>query len=84
MKKADIAEYESIGFAAIGTGVMNYPREMVAEKMCNSIKEYSDRNPNCWVQHVHFVLYPRDEKTIKVILNYYLTLAMKENATYIL
>lgn len=62
-----MAEYESVGFAAIGTGVMNYPREMVAEKMCNSIKEYSDGNPDCWVQHVHFVLYPRDEKTIQVI-----------------
>ena len=67
MKKAEEKKYTSIGFAAIGSGLLRYPLKMIAKTMYDSVIDYSNSNPNCSIKNVSFVIYPSDTKTIKVI-----------------
>lgn len=69
MKQADQSGHTSIGFAAMGTGSMKYPAKLVAKNMYQKVMDYSNNNGNCSVQHVQFVLYPKDRDTIKVNSN---------------
>ena len=66
MKEADKAGHKSIGFVAMGTGVMAYPPALVSKNMYRKVIEYVTANPDCNVYHVHFVLYPEDKTTIQV------------------
>ena len=66
MKQADQSGHTSIGFAAMGTGSMKYPAKLVAKNMYQKVMDYSNNDANCSVQHVQFVLYPKDRNTLQV------------------
>ncbi|KAK3094771.1 hypothetical protein FSP39_006012 [Pinctada imbricata] len=66
MEYADKKGYKSIGFPAVGTGKINYDRNMVAKNFYSQVKKYSDDNPQSNIKDVRFVLYPKDEETIRV------------------
>lgn len=56
----------SIAFPAMGTGKLGYPRDMVAEEMCNSVLNFSKENPDTSLKQVLFVVYEKDRQTIQV------------------
>lgn len=58
----------SIAFPAMGTGKLGYPRDMVAEEMCNSVLNFSKENLNTSLKKVLFVVYEKDTPAIKVHL----------------
>lgn len=58
----------SIAFPAMGTGNLGYPRDMVAEEMCNSVINFSKGNPKTSLKQVLFVVYEKDTQTIQVHL----------------
>nr|XP_034317327.1 protein mono-ADP-ribosyltransferase PARP14 isoform X2 [Crassostrea gigas] len=55
----------SIAFPAMGTGKLGYPRDMVAEEMCNSVLNFSKENLNTSLKKVLFVVYEKDTPAIK-------------------
>ncbi|XP_078312815.1 protein mono-ADP-ribosyltransferase PARP14-like [Crassostrea virginica] len=56
---------ETIAFPAIGTGCLAYPRDIVAEEMCNAIVDFSKENSNTSLKKVLFVVYEKDLQTIQ-------------------
>ena len=58
--------FKSIGFPAIGTGNLHFPRDIVAESMFSTVIEFSNANPNTSVKDVRFVLYDKDLPTVEV------------------
>ena len=57
----------------MGTGGLQFPRDVVAETMFNSVIEFSKKNPGTSVKDVRFVLYDKDQPTIDVSTKYKLT-----------
>ncbi|KAL3864673.1 hypothetical protein ACJMK2_006335 [Sinanodonta woodiana] len=57
--------YTSIAFPALGTGNLNYPKDVVAKEMFQHISTYSKDNPSSSVTDVRFVVYQRDLPTVQ-------------------
>ncbi|KAK3598397.1 hypothetical protein CHS0354_019800 [Potamilus streckersoni] len=57
--------FTSIAFPALGTGILNYPRHIVAKEMFQHIYTYSRDNPSSSIKEVRFVVYQKDQSTIK-------------------
>ncbi|XP_073490603.1 protein mono-ADP-ribosyltransferase PARP14-like [Aquarana catesbeiana] len=57
--------YRSITIPAIGTGVLEFPRNTVAAIMYEEILEFSDRNRLQYLKQVNFMLHPSDTETIQ-------------------
>ena len=55
----------SIAFAAIGTGVLQFPRDQVAELYFNEVISYDQKNPKTSLRDVKFVLFHKDAPTIQ-------------------
>ncbi|XP_060085651.1 protein mono-ADP-ribosyltransferase PARP14-like isoform X2 [Ylistrum balloti] len=55
----------SIAFPAMGTGNLNYPRDIVAREMYKIVTKYSNQNPSSPVRKVLFVIYDKDVPTVK-------------------
>ena len=60
----------SIALPAMGTGGLQFPRDIVAETMFNSVIEFSNKNPGTSVKDVRCVLYDKDQPTIDVSTKY--------------
>lgn len=56
----------TIAFPAVGTGSLGYPKEVVAEEMCNVVINFSTENYNTCLEKVLFVIYEEDIQTIQV------------------
>ena len=56
---------KSIAFPAIGTGVLEYPVDLVASEMFQAAKEFCLYKPNANIT-VTFVVYNQDSNMIKV------------------
>lgn len=54
-----------IAFPALGTGVLGYPIDMVANAMFSAVSEYMS-GQNTVVQKITFVVYPKDTIIQKV------------------
>lgn len=63
MLQATRDNMQSIAFPAIGTGILKYPKEDVAEAMINTVHEFSDKCPTT-LQSVFFVIF--DDATLQV------------------
>ena len=59
--------YQSIAFPAMGTGNLQFPRDVVANTMFDTVIEFSRGNPNTVLKDVRFVLFNKDQPTIDVI-----------------
>ena len=66
LSKANQSGLTSVALPAMGTGNLQFPRDVVAETMFNSVIEFSKKNPDASVKDVRFVLYPEDQPTIDV------------------
>lgn len=55
--------YTSIGFPAIGTGALEYPVDVVAKYMYDTVNTFAKNSPNC-IMSVNLVLH--DEETFNV------------------
>ncbi|XP_076101195.1 protein mono-ADP-ribosyltransferase PARP9-like [Mytilus galloprovincialis] len=58
--------YTSIGFPAIGAGALEYPVDVVAKYMYDTVNTFAKNRPNC-IMSVNLVLY--DEETFNVYRN---------------
>ncbi|KAL9974244.1 hypothetical protein ACROYT_G011259 [Oculina patagonica] len=65
LEKADNQNMESIAFAAIGTGILQFPRDKVAEVYFDEVITYNEKNPKTTLKDVRFVLYEKDADTIQ-------------------
>ena len=55
-----------MAFPAIGTGNLGIPRPSVAKWMFDEVITFNKNNPNSSVKTVNFVLYNKDQATVKV------------------
>ncbi|XP_062600983.1 protein mono-ADP-ribosyltransferase PARP14-like [Saccostrea cucullata] len=55
----------SIAFPALGTGNLGYPKDIVAEEMCNAIVNFSNDYPHTCLRDVEFVIYEKDNECIQ-------------------
>ena len=58
--------YQSIALPAMGTGNLQFPRDVVANTMFDTVIEFSRANPNTTLKDVRFVLFNKDQPTIDV------------------
>ena len=58
--------YQSIALPAMGTGNLQFPRDVVANTMFDTAIEFSRANPNTTMKDVRFVLFNKDQPTIDV------------------
>jgi len=56
----------SVAFPAIGTGRLQYPRDLVARAMFDEVKAFSNASLQTSVNNVHFVVYDSDTETLDV------------------
>ncbi|CAC5392514.1 Protein mono-ADP-ribosyltransferase PARP15 [Mytilus coruscus] len=66
---ADKKGFRSIAFPAMGTGNLNYPRDLVAKHMYKCVDDFSSKNPKSTITEVFFVLYHRDHLTVQAFEN---------------
>ncbi|XP_040214270.1 LOW QUALITY PROTEIN: protein mono-ADP-ribosyltransferase PARP14-like [Rana temporaria] len=62
---AEQNQWTSISFPAIGTGILGFPKDLVAFVMFDEIFQFSCKNKVQNLQEVHLVLHPSDMDTIK-------------------
>ncbi|XP_070540788.1 protein mono-ADP-ribosyltransferase PARP14-like [Ptychodera flava] len=62
--KADKSGMQSIAFPAIGTGGLNFPKDVTAKIMYDEAKNYSAANPQSQLTDIKFVVYDQDHETI--------------------
>ncbi|XP_077305883.1 protein mono-ADP-ribosyltransferase PARP14-like isoform X2 [Lithobates pipiens] len=63
--QAEQNQWMSISFPAIGTGILRFPKDLVAFVMFDEIFQFSCKNKVRSLQEVHLVLHPSDRDTIK-------------------
>lgn len=56
---------ESIAFPAIGTGILAFPRDEVAEIYFDEVTSHNKKNPSTTLKQVRFLLYDKDYSTIQ-------------------
>lgn len=54
-----------MAFAAIGTGVLQFPRDQVADLYFDEVVSYDQKNPKTSLRDVRFVLFHKDAPTIQ-------------------
>ncbi|KAJ8320640.1 hypothetical protein KUTeg_002227 [Tegillarca granosa] len=59
----------SVAFPALGTGNLNFPKDVVAKEMFQCVIDFSSNQPNSSVTEVKFVLYDKDIQTVQVKLS---------------
>ncbi|XP_052771711.1 protein mono-ADP-ribosyltransferase PARP14-like [Mya arenaria] len=65
LRQADQQSYNSVSFPAIGTGGQGYPKADVARQMFSCVSRFATKHPNSSVNHVRFVVYPKDDEVFK-------------------
>ncbi|XP_038071270.1 protein mono-ADP-ribosyltransferase PARP14-like isoform X2 [Patiria miniata] len=65
MEDAEQNEMLSIAIPALGTGNLNYPADVTARVMYESVLEFSSQHPNGVLKDIRFVVYDKDVKTIQ-------------------
>ncbi|NWH70554.1 PAR14 polymerase, partial [Piaya cayana] len=76
-KCLEIAEelaLKTITFPAIGTGVLEFPRSVVAKLLFDKVFEFSSKNRVKSLQEVHILLHPKDTANIRVSYHVFLSL----------
>lgn len=66
LKKTEEFDVTSIAFAALGTGLLRYPAEIVGECFINAVKQYCEKSPKTKLTSVYALAYHKDEQTKKV------------------
>ena len=56
---------ESIAFPAIGTGILAFPHDEVAEIYFDEVTSHNKKNPSTTLKQVRFLLYDKDYSTIQ-------------------
>ncbi|XP_061194345.1 protein mono-ADP-ribosyltransferase PARP14-like [Saccostrea echinata] len=59
-------KFSSIAFPAFGTGNLGYPKDIVADEMCNAVVNFSKDNPDTCLKNVEFVIYEKDKVSIQI------------------
>ena len=61
-------KYTLLVFAALGTGKLNYPRNLVAEVMYKSVRRFQPTNSS--LKEVRFLCYDAETIQVSVLYNY--------------
>ncbi|XP_075685119.1 protein mono-ADP-ribosyltransferase PARP14 isoform X2 [Rhinoderma darwinii] len=62
---AEKRQFTSITFPAIGTGILGFPKNLVAALMFEEVLNFSTTSENQFLQQVTFMLHPKDREIIK-------------------
>lgn len=65
LRIAEEQSLQSIGFPAIGTGNLGFPKPEFAKLIISEVLKFSSRNLKS-LQEVQFLLHPKDQENIKV------------------
>ncbi|KAJ8320637.1 hypothetical protein KUTeg_002224 [Tegillarca granosa] len=63
--KTDQSGLASVAFPALGTGNLNFPKDVVAKEMFQCVIDFSSNQPSSSVTEVKFVLYDKDFQTVQ-------------------
>ncbi|XP_077305872.1 protein mono-ADP-ribosyltransferase PARP14-like [Lithobates pipiens] len=65
LSATEAKQCRSITIPAIGTGMLGFPKNIVAASMYEEILEFSSKNQLQYLKQVDFMLHPSDQETIK-------------------
>ncbi|XP_066276881.1 protein mono-ADP-ribosyltransferase PARP14-like isoform X2 [Branchiostoma lanceolatum] len=65
LEEAEKSKMESIAFPAIGTGSLDFPRDLVAKVMFAEVLEFGKENLDSGVKDIRFVVYSMDHATVQ-------------------
>lgn len=63
LKLADTLDLTSIAFPSLGTGNLNYPKDLVPKVMFKAVNDYFAQNES-QINQVYFVIYKNDQSTV--------------------
>ena len=66
LEVASSKNLSSIAIPAVGTGALNFPADVVANIMFDTVINFSKENSQSSIKEVQFVLYQADHNNIKV------------------
>ena len=66
LEKADENKFATLAFPALGTGNLNFQSNLVADIIKEAVEKYHKNNPNTCIRKIVFVIYHKDEATLKV------------------
>lgn len=72
-KTASELGHKTVAFPAIGTGILRYPSDLVAATMFESVERFKFYYPDTSLEQVLFVIYPSDDRVLKVCIYVELT-----------
>lgn len=61
LEDAERLKMKSLSFPAIGTGVLNYPKELVSRVLLAEVQSYSRKKP-LHLREVFIVVHPKDSR----------------------
>lgn len=67
LKTAESLSLQSIGFPAIGTGNLGFPKPEFAKLIISEVLRFSSRSHLKTLQEVQFLLHPKDLENIQVL-----------------
>nr|KAG5699798.1 hypothetical protein BaRGS_013518 [Batillaria attramentaria] len=67
LTEASNSGHTSIAFPALGTGNMNYPRDVVARTMMDAVSQFQQATPTTSLREVRIVVYYKDTKTSQTL-----------------
>jgi len=57
---------QTMAFPAFGTGVLQYPPDLVASQMFCSVERFKQQRPTSPLRKVMFVIYPKNKDIVQV------------------
>lgn len=66
LEKAERLKVKSVSFPAIGTGALNYPKELVSRVLLTAVQSYSRKKTPLHLGEVFIVVHPKDSRTENV------------------
>ncbi|NXY48625.1 PAR14 polymerase, partial [Ceuthmochares aereus] len=86
-KCLEIAEelsLKTITFPAIGTGILDFPKSIVAKLLFDKVFEFSSKNRVNSLEEVHILLHPKDTANIRVSYHVFLHCTCHKSVTSLL
>lgn len=66
LEKANEYQFSSLAFPALGTGNLNFPPDVVAKLIKETVRQFEVNNPKHSVSKIVFIIYFKDDKILKV------------------
>lgn len=67
LEKANANQFSTLAFPALGTGMLEFPPDVVANLIKETVKRFESDHPKSSIRKIVFVIYHKNKSTLKVL-----------------